>query len=115
MEGKSVHRIFLYLLLPLLLLSACYKPSKITIVNKLESWNIEYVYISSSTDEDEWGLNSLPNYSILLPGESIDISVVPDTYDIMVVDQDGDTYTRWEQEVGADSYIWEVTVGDIDW
>jgi hypothetical protein len=97
----------------LLLISGCFEPPRITIVNKLESRNIEYVYISSST-EDEWGLNSIPDYKVLLPGESVDVTVVPDTFDIQVVDQNGDTYTKWELEIGENGYLWEVTPSDID-
>ena len=96
-----------------LLFSGCYEPVRITVVNDLGSWDIEKIYISG-TDEADWGLNSLPSGTVLAPGDSIAIGVETGTYDIQLVDQDGDTYTRWGQEVTEEGYRWAVRLGEID-
>lgn len=110
---RRMQILVLVLLLPLLLAAKCYNPPKITIVNDLEHWNIEYIYISHCS-EDSWGMNSLRGSSVLLPGESLEIVVVADTYDMQVVDSDGDTYTIWEQAVGEEGFTWEVVLSDLD-
>ncbi len=107
--GKILRPVLL--LLPLTM--GCYNPAKIVITNGLESENIEYIYISSDSEE-EWGINSLPNWEVLPPGESLEIAVLPDTYDLQVVDQNGHTYTKWDMEVKDDDLIWEVVPADID-
>jgi hypothetical protein len=113
-EGRKMLRKFTTLLiLGAVLFTGCYNPVKVKIVNGLGSWDIEYVYISD-TEEDDWGQNSLPMNVILAPGDSIEIAVGAGTFDIQVVDEDGDTYTRWEQTVPEEGYRWEVTLGEID-
>lgn len=100
--------------LSLLLQAGCgYEPTRITIVNDLGSYDIHYIYISV-TDEEDWGLNSLSGNDILESGDSIAIGVEPGRYDLQIVDEDGDTYTRWDQEVPADGYRWAVRLGEID-
>ena len=101
------------MILTLLIASGCYDPARIIITNDLESNNIEHVYVSSSSD-DEWGVNSLPDWKVLMPGESVDITVLPDTYDIQIVDENGNTYTRWELEIGNDDCTWNVSLDDLD-
>lgn len=96
-----------------LLLAGCYDPVRITVVNGLGSWSVERIYISG-TDEEEWGLSSLSSNMILAPGDSVAIAVEPGEYDISIVDEDGDTYTRWDQTVTEEGYRWQVTLDDID-
>jgi hypothetical protein len=48
------------------------------------------------------------------PGDDVTISVPAGTYDIKVVDEDGDSYTLWGVEIGAEGYQWAVTLADID-
>ena len=83
-------------------------PVKIT--NDLGAWNIEEVYIDPS--DEAWGENLLSD--IMEPGDDKTFNVPADTYDIRVVDEDGDSYTLWGIEVGAEGYDWEVTLADID-
>jgi len=106
-------KIMITLLFGALLCSGCYEPVRITVVNDLGSWNIEYIYISG-TDEEDWGLSSLPSSTVIVPGDSIGIGVEPGSYDIQIVDEDGDTYTRWDQEVTEEGYRWAVRLGEID-
>lgn len=108
--GKS----YLIALMVLLFVTAgCFDPAKIIIINKLEDKNIEYIYVSSGSEE-EWGINSLPEWKILLPGETQEITVLPDTYDVQIVDHRGDTYTIWDRKVEEDDLTWEVIPTDID-
>jgi len=106
-------KIFLAACLVFLGITGCYDPAKIIITNDLDDKNLEYIYVSSGS-EDQWGINSLPEWKVLLPGESHFITVLPDTYDVQVVDEDGDTYTIWDREVKDDDLIWNVIPTDID-
>ncbi|MCK5035791.1 MAG: hypothetical protein KAS73_07865 [Candidatus Sabulitectum sp.] len=106
-------KVILALCLVLLGTTGCFDPAKIVITNDLDRTNIEYIYVSSSS-EDQWGINSLPEWKVLLPEESHSITVLPDTYDIQVVDENGDTYTIWDREVQDDDLLWRVIPTDID-
>ena len=105
---------FFLLCLAIPLVTGCgYEPTRVTIVNDLGSYDIHYIYISG-TDEDDWGLNSLSGNEILIPGDSIAIGVEPGSYDLQIMDEDGDTYTRWNQQVPAEGYRWAVRLGELD-
>jgi hypothetical protein len=96
-----------------LVAAGCYDPAKVIITNGLEDRNIEYVYVSSGSEE-EWGTSNLPNWKVLKPGESHEITVLPDTYDLQVVDQYGETYTVWDVEIETEDYEWKVVPSDMD-
>jgi len=83
----------------------------VTIVNGLGSWDIFFVYVDPSSAP--WGDDRLGS-DILQPGDEITVLVDPGTYDMRVEDEDGDTYTKWEIEVGANGYQWEVTLAEMD-
>ncbi len=82
----------------------------VKIINDLGAWNIEEVKIDLS--DQPWGENKISE--TIEAGEDVIISVPAGTYDIMIVDEDGDSYTRWEVAIGADGYEWAVTLSDID-
>jgi hypothetical protein len=85
---------------------------EVTIVNGLGSWNIEEILVDAS--DGPWGENRLDG--VLEPGD--EVTIVLDeagSYDIMVTDEDGDTYTMWLVDVGDNGYEWEVTLDDLDW
>lgn len=84
----------------------------VTITNSLGGYEIYYVYVSPST-ESEWGEDFLGTV-VLADGGVLTAWVDPGTYDIMIEDIDGDTYTRYEVEVGSSGYAWDVTLADID-
>jgi hypothetical protein len=102
-----------FLFTAFLFIGCGYQPTRITVVNRLGSWNIEEIYISKA-DEDDWGLNSLRSNAVLAPGDSIAIAVEPGIYDIQLHDEDGDTYTRWDQQVAQEGYRWEVRLSELD-
>ena len=82
----------------------------VKIINDLGAWNIEEVKIDLS--DQPWGENRISE--TIEAGDDVTINVPVGTYDIMIVDEDGDTYTRWGQEIGTDGYEWAVTLSDID-
>jgi len=85
--------------------------AEVTITNGLEAYDIFYIYIDPS--DEPWGEDRL-GAEILAPGESFTVEIEEGTWDMQVVDVDGDTYTLWQVEVGADGYEWNVTLDDID-
>ena len=84
---------------------------EVTITNGLEMWEIYFILIDPS--DGAWGEDRLGT-DILAPGESFSIEIEEGTWDMMVTDEDGDTYTLWQVEVGADGYEWNVTLDDLD-
>lgn len=87
--------------------------SPVTIRNDLGSWDIHGVWLDPSS-EPEWSEERLGPGYMLAVGSSFTVMVDPGVYDIMVVDQDGDSYTRWEIEVGPGGYSWSVNLADMD-
>jgi len=83
-------------------------PVKIT--NDLGAWNIEEVYVDLSAGP--WGVNRISE--VMEPADEALITVPAGTYDIKLVDEDGDTYTRTNIVIGAEGYTWAVTLSDID-
>jgi hypothetical protein len=106
-------KLLVTILFMFLVAAGCYDPAKVIITNGLEDRNIEYVYVSSGSEED-WGTSNLPDWKVLKPGESHEITVLPDTYDLQVVDQNGNTYTLWDIEIETSDFTWEVTESDMD-
>ncbi len=87
--------------------------SSVRITNDLGSWDIWYVYVSPSEDS-QWGRDWLSSSGVLSPGNTITVNIAPGTYDIMVADEDSDTYSRYGVEVGPNGYGWSVTLSDMD-
>jgi len=84
----------------------------VTIVNGLGNWTIYYAYISPSSSDD-WGDDVLGSET-LAPGGTLTMMTDPGTYDIMLEDEDGDTYSRYGVEITSAGYAWEVTLADLD-
>ncbi|MCL2069890.1 MAG: hypothetical protein FWH19_02760 [Treponema sp.] len=110
---------FFAVLFSLVLLTALYAQSgpPIVIVNHT-GYEVWYVYISPSESE-LWGEDRLADDQILANGEAVTLNLpqplnVTNYYDIMIVDQDGDSYTKWDVLVAANSGI-VFTFEDIDW
>lgn len=106
---------FLFLLSFLTVLSAQETPS-ITIVNNT-GFTIFFVYISP-TGYDTWGPDRLADDQILSNGQSVSVQLphqlnVVNRYNIMLEDSDGDTYTKINVLVSANSRI-VFTFDDID-
>ena len=85
---------------------------EVTITNGLEAWEIYSIFVDPS--EEPWSEDLLGEEEILSIGESFTVDVEEGTWDIMVTDEDGDTYTLWEIEIGPEGYQWNVTLDDLD-
>ncbi len=85
---------------------------EVVIINELGGWNIEEIMIDPS--DGPWGENRID--AVLEAGDEVTIVLDEEgTYDIMVIDEDGDSYTLWEVEIDGHGYEWEVTLEDGDW
>ncbi len=85
--------------------------AEVTITNGLEAWDIYFILIDPS--DEMWSEDHL-GADILAPGESFTIEIEEGTWDMMVEDEDGDTYTLWQVEIGPEGYQWNVTLDDLD-
>lgn len=83
----------------------------IEITNGLGGWTIWYVYVDPT--DAPWGEDRLGG-DLLYPGDVLTVYVDPGSYDIQAEDEDGDTYTLWNVNIGADGYAWDVTLADMD-
>ncbi len=64
----------------------------VTFTNNLDGWDIHGVFIDPS-DETEWSEERLGADYILAGDQTITVMVDPGTYDIQIIDEDGDTYS----------------------
>lgn len=83
----------------------------VEITNDLGAWNIEEIYIDPSGTD--LGSNRITD--VIEPDEVVSISVPVGTYDILMMDEDGDFYARKNVEIGLEGYQWAVTLADLDW
>ena len=109
-------RILLSLLLSVIVVSAFSQNGPpIRIVNNT-GYTVEYIYVSQ-TASGNWYEDILGD-KVLPDGESVSVNLpyplnVTNRYDIRIVDEDDDTYTKWDVLVNASSRI-EFTLSDID-
>lgn len=85
---------------------------EVVIINELDGWDIEEIYVDLSDgprgeDRIDRKLESGDEITIILDEDGI--------YDIMIIDEDDESYTLWEVEIGEDGYVWAVTLEDGDW
>ncbi len=86
--------------------------SKLVLCNALDDWVITGVY-SRVSSHDQWGSNHLVARGIN-PKEEFSLLLDPGIYDIRVVDEDNDTYTRLTVTVPEEESRWDVTMNDLD-
>jgi len=112
-DGGIMKKLSLLLAVALVttVVSGCGGRVSVKITNDLGAWNIEEIYIDPAEDAN-WSDNRISD--AVEPGDDTTISVVAGTYDIMIVDEDGDSYTRWDIEIGSEGYDWAITLSDID-
>lgn len=84
--------------------------STVEITNTTGSWDIYYVYISPSTS-DSWGSDWLGS-DIMSVGDTWEFTVSSGTYDIKLVDEDGDEYILYGVPVSG-RFSWSVTLDDL--
>jgi len=83
----------------------------VTITNALGDYDIVSILVDPS--DQPWSENRL-GMEILAPGEEFTVKVLPGTWDIMITDEDYDTYTLWQVEIGEDGFAWDVILEDMD-
>ena len=92
-------------------LPAFAKKATVKIINQ-SKWEIHHIFLSSS-DDREWGPDQLED-EILAKGESLTLTDIEcDTYDIQVVDEDGDECVIEEVEFCGDHSFWKITDKDL--
>jgi hypothetical protein len=88
---------------------------RITIVNNT-GYTVYYVYISQ-TATDDWEEDVMDD-DVLINGDSVNVRLqyslnVTNRYDIQLVDEDGDSYTKWDVLVTPNARI-VFTIADLD-
>jgi len=91
------------------------EPPRVTIVNNT-GYTVYYVNISP-TDATDWQ-DDVMGKEVLLNDRSVTVKLadplhIANRYDIMLTDEDGDTYTKWNVLIGQNSSI-VFTLADID-
>jgi len=122
-EGRGISRVEWGMMkalsiFPAALLLACATPTEnepeptyLTCVNGLRGYNIVEVNWRKTIDWDsDWYTYS--RYGKLEPGESVKIELEPDNYNLRCIGEMGAKYARYNVEITADGYTWEVTLDD---
>ena len=85
------------------------------IENGTGGYSFYFIYVSDARSSD-WG-NDLLGVNILRPGQRFEvITLVPigsTTWDILIIDEDGDTYTFMRRAIRNNEVI-RVTLADLD-
>ncbi len=95
----------------MLALAAPMFAGEVVIANDTGGWDIWYVYISAETDS-EWGGDWLGDTEVISSGSTKRFNLPDGTYDMKLVDEDGDEYIRWGVPVNG-TYYWNVTLDDM--
>lgn len=87
------------------------KTSDVNIVNKSD-WTIEELYLSP-VDEKSWGPDQLAHH-VIEPGEAFKLTKIPcATWDVKLVDEDGDECVVESVDICANSETWTITSKDL--
>ena len=87
------------------------KKATVKIINQ-SKWEIHHVFLSSS-DDDHWGKDQLGE-DVLAKGDSLTLTNIDcHTYDIKVVDEDGDECVIEEVDLCGDESYWKITDKDL--
>lgn len=88
-------------------LPAFAEKATVKVINQ-SKWEIHHLFLSSSSDE-EWGPDQLGE-DVLTKGDSITLTDIDcDTYDVKVVDEDGDECIIEEVDLCKDHSYWKIT------
>ena len=86
--------------------------SVVTVKNS-SLWEIHQMYLSS-VDEEEWGPDQLGEQVIDAQGGKFSLSGVPcDSYDVRLVDEDGDECVVREVDLCGDNETWTISDEDL--
>lgn len=103
------------ILLMLLMVGASFA-GRVNITNDTGSYDFWFVKISPSSS-DSWGDDWLGETEVISPGSTRTFQVNNGTYDIMIEDEDRDTYTFWNVAVtGTLNMVVDLShLGEQDW
>ena len=91
--------------------SAFAAPATVKIINQ-SKWEIHHVYLSPS-DEQSWGEDYLGE-DVLAKGDSLELTDIEcGTYDVKVVDEDGDECIIESVKLCGDKSYWKITDKDL--
>ncbi len=83
------------------------KRASVTIYNQSD-WEIHQFFLSS-TDDEEWGPDQLGE-RVIGTDQSFTLTDIPcDSYDVMIVDEDGDECVLTEVDLCGDKSKWVIT------
>jgi len=86
--------------------------ASVKVTNK-SKWDIHHMYLSS-TDNESWGPDQLGDEVIEAGGGAFTLTNIPcDTYDVKVVDEDGDECIIEAVEMCGDHSVWKITDDDL--
>lgn len=81
-------------------------------VTNQSKWEIHHMYVSPSADE-AWGPDQLGE-EVLAKGDSMTVTGIScDSYDVLVVDEDGDECTIEQVDFCRDNSFWRITNADL--
>lgn len=87
------------------------KKASAKVLNKSD-WDIHHLYLSP-VDEEEWGPDQLGKH-VLESGGTFTLTGIPcDTYDVKVVDEDGDACEIEDVDLCAGHSVWFITNEDL--
>ena len=87
------------------------KNSTVKVVNR-STWTIEEMYLSP-IDEKEWGPDQLGD-AVIKPDKSFTLDNIPcDSWDVKLVDEDGDECVVADVDLCKDDETWEITSKDL--
>lgn len=90
---------------------AASKTANVKIVNKSE-WAIAEMYLSP-VDDEAWGPDQLKEH-VINPGETFTLSKIPcDSWDVKLVDEDGDECVLGGVDICGGSDTWVITSKDL--
>ena len=81
-------------------------------IHNTSDWKLDHLYLSP-TDEAEWGADQLGD-KVIASGEKFTLSGIPcNTWDVKVVDQDGDECVIEAVDLCKDNSQWTITSKDL--
>lgn len=91
--------------------AAAAKKSDVSVTNSSE-WAIHHFFLSP-IDEEEWGPDQLGDH-VIENGGTFTLTGVPcDSYDVKLVDEDGDECVVAEVDICGSDDAWEITDEDL--
>jgi hypothetical protein len=90
---------------------AASKTASVKIINDTD-WRLDQLHFAPS-DSDDWGPDQLGK-GVLTKGQTFTLTNIPcDTYDVKVVDEDGDECVVEQVDVCKGAYEWHLTSKDL--